>query len=74
MGMATKRKRGKGVGATKPKAKQTEAVRVVVYLRPEQLTALQEYAMERAQERGAVSLSVSDAARSVLEDWIAKRR
>lgn len=67
--VTTKKKAGKG---TTPKAKQSEAVRVVVYLRQEQLAALQDYAMERARKRGAVSISVSDAARSVLEDWIAK--
>lgn len=72
--MATKKKRGARVRTTTLKAKQKEAVRVVVYLRPEQLRALQEYAMERARDRGAVSLSVSDAARSVLEEWISKRR
>ncbi len=67
------RKKGRGVKA-RPKAGAAGQVRVVIYLRPEQLRALQDHAIERARERGAVSVSVSDAARSIIEDWIERKR
>jgi hypothetical protein len=67
------RKKGRGVKASPKAGAAAGAVRVVIYLRPEQLRALQDHAIERARERGAVSVSVSDAARSIIEDWIERK-
>lgn len=69
-----KKEQGRVVATLKQKAgPKSGLVRAVVYVKPEQLAALQELAKERAEERGVLRPDVSEAARAVLADWIKRR-
>lgn len=77
--MATRKGKGSDVTAKEIAALRQKAgprsgfVRMVVYVKPEHLAALQALAKELAAERGAIRPDVSEAARSVLQGWITKR-
>jgi hypothetical protein len=67
-------KRGGGVEALRQKAgPRSGFIRLVAYVKPEQLAALQALAVECAKERGALRPDVSEATRFVLSKWLAKR-
>lgn len=69
-----KRKKGSTVAMLKQKAgPRSGLVRAVLYVKPEQLAALHDLAKERAEERGALRPDVSEAARSVLDEWLAQK-
>jgi hypothetical protein len=69
-----KKVRGEDVEALKRKAgPRSGFVRVVLYVEPEQLAALQDLARERAESARALRPDVSEAARVVLSKWLAKR-
>ncbi len=69
-----KREQGRAVATLKQKAgPRSGFVRAVVYVKPEQLAALQGLAKERAEERGELRPDVSEAARAVLADWMKRR-
>jgi hypothetical protein len=48
-------------------------VRMVVYVRPEQLGAVVAEAQRRSQEKGVVRADSSAVVREALDAWIAKR-
>ncbi len=48
-------------------------VRAVIYVPPDQLAALHQFARERAEARGALRPDVSEAARFVFEHWTKRR-
>lgn len=52
---------------------RSENVRAVLYLKPKHLDALEELAQEQAKAIGALRPDLSKAARSVFEQWLAKR-
>ena len=69
----TKLKAGATKRATRAIGPRSENVRVVLYVKPKHLDALEELAREQAKVSGLLRPDLSKAARTVLDAWIDKR-
>lgn len=69
------RGRGGAAGAVKRAVSpRAENVRAVLYLKAKHLDALEELAREQAKESGLLRPDLSKAARTALDEWLARRR